>query len=407
VGEVVKPRPFLAGLGVAYLALFTLDGTLSVAHAALQLLAGSVALGGAQAVAAYIAIGAAPCALLCCAISPRWPAYVYLPPVAVTMWFALGGEPISSAVGRERAFAVLSAVQVAFAALAWMLLWIALRRHGGLRGFSAERRALSGARLAVFAVGSLVAGPFLVAGYVVLATVSWLEAATDGFLDVGSEGVAIAERRYRRGEQEVRLVGMMHIGQPESYEVLFDSFRGGSTLVLEEGVSDRDRRLAKGLSYGKAARALGLDAQGSISTYFHEARDAALDEDAGDPPWPDVTNADVDVAEFSPSTIAFIDRAGTVWASDQPLGALLEIMRHPPPAADMDRLFAEIVDMRNQRVIEALEHGLRTYRRVIVPWGALHLPGIARAIEQDGFVREAETKRLLVSWSTVLAALRR
>ena len=55
--------------------------------------------------------------------------------------------------------------------------------------------------------------------------------------------------------------------------------------------------------------------------------------------------------------------------------------------------------------LDPFDRGLEEYTRVIVPWGALHLPGIARELELDGYLRVEESQRLLLSWSTVLAAL--
>jgi hypothetical protein len=389
--------------GLVFLALFTLDGLVSASDEALRALAGTTALGSVRHHVASIVVMAAPLAAVCCALSPRWPARVYLLPILATAWLALGALPVSMAVAPRDVAPLLCALQLGVAALSWTLLGLAIRRSGGLGAFSDTRAAWSPKRLAVFAVASILAAPLGPLGYGALALASWIEAATDGFVEMRAGGVSIADRRYVRGDQEVRLVGMMHLGDGDAYDALFDSFRGESTLVLEEGVTDREHRIRGLLSYGKAARALGLDEQGSISAYVKKARESAGDG-TDETPWPDVRHADIDAAALSPSTLAFVERAFGVWGSDHPLTALRDFMRHPPSQAEIDLALHEIVGMRNEHLLEELERGLRSHRRLIVPWGALHLPEIARAIEEDGFARVQESRRLLVSWSSVLAA---
>ena len=395
----------MAIVGFAFLALFTLDGLLSVSDEAMLALAGSEALGSARNLLAWTVVAATPLAAACSALSPRWPARVYLPPILAVGWYVLGGFPVSMWVAPRNADLVLSGVQLGVAALSWTLLLLAVRKAGGVRAFSDARAAWSPKRLAVFAVAWIVAGPIALVGYGALAVASWLEAETDGFLAVDASGVSIADRRYLRKDQEVRLVAMMHLGDEETYDAVFDSFQGESTLVLEEGVTDRERLLKGGWSYAKAARALGLDAQGSVSLYVEKARESS-EEEADEVPWPDVWYADIDVSELSPTTVAFIERVGSIWDADDPLPVLLDYAQRPPPSSELTLAMWEIVEMRNEHVVGEIERGLESYRRVIVPWGALHLPAIERAIEDAGFVRVAESRRQLVAWSTVGAALR-
>jgi hypothetical protein len=394
----------VASVGIAFLALFTLDGLLSVSDEAMLALAGSEALGSARNLIAWTVVALTPLAAACSALSPRWPARVYLPPILAVGWYVLGGFPVSMWVAPENADLVLCGSQLGVAAFSWTLLHLAVRKSGGIRAFSDARAAWSPKRLAVFAVVWIVAGPVALVGYAALAAASWLATETDGFIELDASGVSIADRRYVREDQEVRLVAMMHLGDEATYDAVFDSFQGESTLVLEEGVTDRERLLEGGWSYAKAARALGLDAQGSISAYVEDAR-AASDAAGDEALWPDVWYADVDVSELSPTTVAFIQRAGRFWGADDPLPGLLEFVHEPPPSSELMLAMWEIGEMRNEHLVREIERGLASYRRVIVPWGALHLPGVARAIEDAGFVRVAESRRQLVAWSTVGAAL--
>ena len=91
-----------------------------------------------------------------------------------------------------------------------------------------------------FGAALIALGPIAVAGYFALAITTWVEVATRGFIDFGLTGVSLADRHYERGGQEIRLVGMMHLGDPEAYRTIVRTFARESTIVLAEGVSDRD-----------------------------------------------------------------------------------------------------------------------------------------------------------------------
>ncbi|MGA7395292.1 MAG: hypothetical protein WBW78_21790 [Terrimicrobiaceae bacterium] len=59
----------------------------------------------------------------------------------------------------------------------------------------------------------------------------------------------------------------------------------------------------------------------------------------------------------------------------------------------------DILFARNQRLAAEIESSLRDYRRVIVPWGAMHLPEIESWLEARNFVeREESERRALGFW---------
>lgn len=402
--DPIPRRLPLAIAGLLFLALFAFDGLLSGAEEILRTTTGSLALVSARNVIAWTTIEFAGLIALLCACSAQLPARVYLPPVVATLWFAAGALPLSTLLAPELFATLLPVTQLVIAGTSWAFIAGEFRRSGGFRAFSEARPAFSPKRFAGFAVAAVITLPIVAIGYSALLFASFVETATGGFIDVHATGMDIAEKRYVRGHHEVRLVGMMHVGESSTYDALFDSFAGASTLVLEEGVTDRAGLLSNPLTYGKAAAALGLDTQGSVSEYFEDAR-LEPDEGGAEPLWPDVRRADVDVSDFSPGTISFIERAGGIFNADDPVAALRAILQNPPSPQEMELFGEEIISMRNAGVLAELDQALREYRHVIVPWGALHLPGIAVAIEDQGFVLVEESHRLLVSWSMVLAAL--
>jgi hypothetical protein len=52
-----------------------------------------------------------------------------------------------------------------------------------------------------------------------------------------------------------------------------------------------------------------------------------------------------------------------------------------------------------------IERALSEYERVIVPWGALHLPSVERTVLSWGFTETSRELHPLFAWRTVAAAL--
>ena len=113
-------------------------------------------------------------------------------------------------------------------------------------------------RLLVLGPCALVLTPPLMAGYLVVWALTWAQATTAGFLVFDLQGISLAERRYQREDRQIRLVGMMHIGEPDAYGQLFDSFARESPLVLEEGVRDESQILSSGLPKSLTIGGVGL-----------------------------------------------------------------------------------------------------------------------------------------------------
>ena len=62
---------------------------------------------------------------------------------------------------------------------------------------------------------------------------------------------------------------------------------------------------------------------------------------------------------------------------------------------------------RNVHLVEELQGALADYDRVIVPWGALHLPYVQQQLLAMGFTPTDRTNHPLIAWNTLAGALRR
>jgi hypothetical protein len=67
----------------------------------------------------------------------------------------------------------------------------------------------------------------------------------------------------------------------------------------------------------------------------------------------------------------------------------------------------DLILMRNEHLLAEIADSLEHYRRVVVPWGALHMPEVERKILAEGFTPSGSFSRRLLRYSTVLAALSR
>lgn len=368
---MLDPRALVLG----WTALYALDAVLS--------LSGVAALGALTGVPLLVS---APFVLLAAILTPRVPLRLVGPPLAVLAWATLGAMPVplwtlSGALTQT----VVALVQLA----ALVPAAVAARRLGAWE----QRPAFSWRRSLGGAVAVALGGPVALATYAWGSVAYTMHYGTDGFAGLDLAGVYLTERTYVRGDTTVHLVGMMHIGEQRAYDELYDAFGAlPDAVVLAEGVSDEQDLLPARLGYGRTAARLDLVQQPRIE------RDGL-----------EVRPADIDVAELSPETRAFLGAALGVWSAEDPLSAYVAMVRQvgdADPDALMRQLWDELIERRNQRLLGEIRAAEGDFAHVVVPWGAMHLPGIAAALRDDGWAPVGETHRRLLGYGSALGLLR-
>jgi hypothetical protein len=395
----VKPR-WLCSFANAVLALSASDALLSLADESVRAATGSSWFAVPRGAVAKLA-ATVPTML----VTPRLPVAVFAPLVIATLWLTLGAAPLSLWIESPGLLAVTGCV-LQLAAVAVALAVVRARNGGRSWWFDAASPAQPAfAWRHSLAVGTALCtlGPLLIAGYAGVALSTWFQRVTHGFVHVDWTGVSLADRHYRRGDREIRLVGMMHVGDPAAYRALTRTFAHESTIVLAEGVSDRGARLVGSLHYGRAAQALGLAPQQELGSYLAEGEG----EEVGTREWPVVRHADVDASVFSDDTIDCIQWAGEVWDAPDLASAVRQILRGarergPEQLAVFE---AEVLGLRNEHLMQEITRALPEYDHVVVPWGALHLPAIEEAVLGWGFTETSRELHPLFAWRTVAAAL--
>lgn len=395
------PLPLLANL---FVMAFAIDAGVSLLEEILRSTTGSAALFSLRQVIAALVFFASIPYLIAIALTPRLPAAVFVPLALSALWLNLGAAPLPILIDSSQSLAFTADVLQGVVA-GWALFSIR-RRTGGSWLFTSEslRGPAFRARhtLASLAVGAFVLAP--AAGlYSLVYLATAIQQSTSGFIVFDLDGVSLSDRRFRQQGREIQLVGMMHIGEESAYAELFRSFATESTVVLTEGVTDDLNLMQTHLSYAGAATSLGLAPQLDIEDYL----DAARADESIPAEWPHIRHADVDVSSFSPTTLAFLESAARLWNSEDLPAALRQLSKDPVLAAPdlLQNLQYELIDHRNEQLLAQLFDAIDQYQRVVVPWGALHLPAIEAEVIDRGYTLETSEEHPLISWSALLAAL--
>ena len=249
-----------------------------------------------------------------------------------------------------------------------------------------------------------------------------IEHKTGGYLRVMPTGVFLEECRFQRGEQEVRLIGTIHVAQRDFYQELSSVMQdSGSAVVLLEGVTDHENRLKQKLNYAGLASMLGVAQQtdsafqkdGMAIAHGSNAKGATAPESTGSsgfgmafvpgevnsedgvgntvsangPARVDYWSADLDVSAFQPKTIRYMEAVGEIFSSHDGSHLVKALSDPNSPFNDKTKFdpAVDLEDKRNAHLAEEMERALRSYNLVIVPWGAVHMPVMQHKLEEWGF----------------------
>lgn len=189
------------------------------------------------------------------------------------------------------------------------------------------------------------------------------------FLALQRDGLVVRARKYGRADgKAIYLIPMMHIAEKEFYRQVSASMPTNS-IVLLEGVTDRRDLLQHKLSYQRMATSLGLAEQ--RETFAPGGRQAR--------------HADVDIEQFSKETLDFLNIASLIHAKGLTLETLRDLFGKSQSPELMDRLWEDLLVKRNEHLLKEVQTELGSSDCVVVPWGAAHMPGLAREIQKAGF----------------------
>ncbi len=323
------------------------------------------------------------------AFNRNLPLPVLLPPQLWLLWSLVDFWPLENWFGAK--YQLLAAV----AQLLLGLICLNLNRTLNGRSLLLTAGQFAGPafslrRFVLFCLAAPLVFPLLAAiiGFSLLGNL--IESGSAGFVHLKPNGLYLEERTYVQAGKQIRLAGMIHLAQPEYYSALTASIPPERTLILLEGVTDRDGRLKEHFSYRRIADLLGLTAQEHNVFQGRLISPAQLHERAtGPPPAVDLLPADIDLREFDPLTIEVLNAlAKYVLNNESPLAGYLEFSRwaQQNTPADINRIIMrDLLDKRNQHVLGYLPEALNKYDHLVIPWGALHMKGIERSLFKRDF----------------------
>ena len=364
------------------LALFLLNGFFALLGDTLALLAPKVASPGAEVVSGLLA---GLCAVICyglMAVTPLVPKRVFMPlalfyPLAIAglllLIMLLGGRIYLASWVVSASQVLLGCLLVRGATGRWSPRWPLVPVAAlGTRGFSWRNTVF-------FLLGTVFIICPVLAATVAVVTATALSHYSEGFLHLRPAGLTVQVRKYVNADgQTIHLVPMAHVGDPAFYETVTKSFPQQATILME-GVSDEDNLLTNHINYQRMASALGLAEQHA------EFR----------PNGPPAKTADVDVREFAPSTVAALNLVMMFHAKGVNAETLSAIIQHGSAPEVQEQLWEDILRKRNRHLLQEIKRELSDSKYLIVPWGAAHMPELAREIEKFGF-RAGESHELTV-----------
>jgi hypothetical protein len=327
---------------------------------------------------------------------------IFVPLLAYLLWGLLDFWPLESVAGGH-----LLLIGAVGQLLLGLLAMDSIRRHNGGSPFLTpdqfEGPGFSAGNFLRFCLVSIPLLPLLLLLIGFSVTSNLIEEYTAGFIRLKPNGLYMVEKVYAQGEKEIRLAGMIHMGREGYYEELSDSFRTGHSLLLAEGVTDKKGLLTRQFNYGKVAGLLGLVSQ-EQQLFAGRLIDAAsldypLSDAIGEP---DILRADIDLQDFDPQTIKVLNAIGTYLLNNSSLSlGYQEFNRWAEQniTAEVSQiLMADLVLKRNLNLLSFLPKGLKKYQTILIPWGALHMPGIEEAVKARGFSLRDSRERLSIDF---------
>jgi len=326
------------------------------------------------------------------AMTPQTPKRVLLPLIGFVWWITLcDGVPFGHLPHRGLIFAL---AQVALGAGIWARYrrreekWFSPFADNEAPFFRWKYSLVAAPLAAVVFFSTIFASIFIIFS-------SQLEKITGGYLRLKPDGLYLTERQFQSGDHQVNLAGMMHIADDKFYtQILPQADPAQPSVVLVEGVSDSKQLLGHhGLSYGKMAQAFKITAQ-EHSVFTDQIREGLTKQTGKESIV--FKRADVDISAFRPQTITFLLAVGALFDSKDWQEVAQKLLAPSSPLTDEKEqleVMHDILDARNEKLTGEIETSLKEYKRVIVPWGALHLKDIEAWLKQRNFVESKEIER--------------
>jgi hypothetical protein len=355
-----------------FLAFFLADALLSVLDDALILALDVHLISLPRALLALLFFVASIVIYFLMALTPMIPKRWFVPATLFIPAGMLATIPVSI-----YAFHRLMAASLAISLVQLILaVWILKRVQGRLSlrwplvaDERIEGRSFSWTNLAAFVAANLFLLAPLTLAYLAICLSLAANHFSEGFLRLRPSGVILQARTYTRDDgRTIELIPMMHVGKSDFYSQVTKSFPSNSIALLE-GVSDEKHLLEHKLSYKRLADSLGLAEQHEGFTPSESAS----------------RRADVDIDQFSKTTIEILNLVTQFYSEGLDRNVLVRMLMKSSDPKVGERLWDDLLTKRNEHLLQEIQTELAKTKTIVVPWGAMHMPGLAAEIEKSGF----------------------
>ncbi|MFC1461683.1 hypothetical protein ACFLQR_04115 [Verrucomicrobiota bacterium] len=316
-----------------------------------------------------------------------FPKRVVLPMILFTSWVGLFfALPLPIFLGIRNTVLLLSIVQPCLGIVTLVILRYSAENRQWLHSRSDfEQLAFRWKRLFGFVAANVILVIPLLGVCLAVSLSLAISHLSRGFVHLGFRGISVEARTYLYEGKNIFLLPTAHVAQPTFYKRLVEPLSVENTVVIPEGVTDKNKLLKESLDYSKLARRMGAEAQDNRTIVADRSMELC----------------DVDISEFSPITIDYLRTCISIsgdWLSGDRAMALQKCISAPDP--DLDLLWKDLVEFRNRRIIECITDHMQTYEHIVIPWGAAHMPGIERAILNWGGTIVGRRRIQVWDWSS-------
>ncbi|MCB9683089.1 MAG: hypothetical protein H6733_16615 [Alphaproteobacteria bacterium] len=377
----------------AWIGLLALDALVNVIGNLWSVLGGGgMLLDSLRSTTSLGVMAMCPWVVLAWIVTPAAPSRIVVPSAVFVVWNACAALPLLLFLGLAPTYLITYTLQLGFA------LGVAAATYMRTGGWIVGSDTADG-RLAIRPLRSLAAatlvfvvGPTVLAVHLIVNTDLALRTYTGGYARLSGDGLEFATRTLSRGDEAVILMGMVHIGERDTYASLLHGVPVEGTVIVEEGVSDRDNVLKGAVGYSKVAKALGLQEQQPMSVTAEGY---------------DVVSGDVDVSSFSPATLELLGLVFSIQQADDAQQLAERFQAYAAHVAGdpdemLSTLWDDILHARNRHLHQRILDELDDHERVVVPWGAYHMAELSQMLEEDGFEPGPPSWRTFIRWRTVL-----
>ncbi len=405
---------FIAFTANLYLIGFAADAGLSLAEEILRAATGADTLTNIRNNVAWSVFAYSILMLPILLFTPQLPKLVIFPLIVFALWAGLGAPPFTPTPDDSYEQILLILLQVLFALGAFLILKVRTGAFFLSASLLPKKQHLI-RRTIIAAFAFVILTPVVISVLGVAGLVSAVETGTGNYVRFTSSGINITERVFSNRKKEIRLIGMVHMGEGDAYEALFNGFPSNA-LVLAEGVTDKEGLMSGNLSYDRVAKILGLQQQPALQQKERVKNDDAPSGDLEYLPPPNeseiqivdrphILTADRDMSDFSKITIQFLGATAKLYSStslSQAIERFTELNENFSEE-DVNAVFDDILYKRNDGVLAALDANSDAYDAIIIPWGAMHMPGLEEGLAERGYRLKSEKTLPLIRYATLLA----